>query len=82
MDREVDSLAIPRSPGWLYFVVWGLRWYRKRISRRLGHRCVYEPSCSRYAELAVRKYGLWYGVRLTLQRIVRCRPGYGGTDLP
>ncbi|WP_375445142.1 membrane protein insertion efficiency factor YidD [uncultured Fibrella sp.] len=59
-----------------------LRWYRLRISPRLGQRCVYEPSCSRYAELAFRKHGFYTGLSLTINRLKRCKPGLGGTDIP
>jgi putative membrane protein insertion efficiency factor len=82
IDREVDTLAILPRPIWLNVIIRSLRWYRSRLSRRLGHRCVYEPSCSRYSELSFRKYGLWRGFALTAKRLWRCRPGYGGIDLP
>ena len=81
-DQVVDDLAIPSGPIWIKASVRLLRWYRARVSRRLGHRCVYEPSCSRYAELAIRQYGLVRGTTLTLKRLKRCRPGQGGVDLP
>ena len=42
--------------------------------------CRFEPSCSHYAEDALLKYGAYKGTILTLKRISRCRPGYGGHD--
>ena len=43
-------------------------------------KCRYTPSCSQYAEDAIKKYGVVKGTYLGLKRIVRCRPPYGGND--
>jgi len=82
LDAEVDALPLPVGPYWLRFCIQMLRWYRSRISLRLGQRCVFEPSCSRYAELAFRRRGFFIGNLLTLRRLCRCRPGAGGVDVP
>ncbi|MGH0036983.1 MAG: membrane protein insertion efficiency factor YidD [Myxococcota bacterium] len=82
LDAEIDRLPLPPALGWLSLAIFGLRLYRRRVSSRLGHRCVYDPACSRYAELAFRKYGLVVGLRATVRRLLRCRPGAGGKDLP
>lgn len=81
-DSEIDSLPIPKKPYWLMTVVCILRWYRRKISIKLGNRCVFEPTCSRYAELSFRKYGIIKGFVLTINRLWRCRPGNGGVDAP
>lgn len=81
-DQEIHSLPIPTHPFWLKHCVYILRWYRERISPKLGSRCVFEPSCSHYAELAFREKGFSVGLKLTLRRLFRCRPGTGGIDLP
>lgn len=44
--------------------------------------CRFEPSCSEYMILAVEKYGVIRGVRLGLNRIVRCGKKDGGFDYP
>ena len=82
MDIDVDNMKTPKSPTWLRFAIGWLRAYRSHVSNRLGRRCVFEPSCSRYAELALRKHGLAVGLAKTLSRLFRCRPGQGGLDLP
>lgn len=82
LDDEVDKLTIPDRPLWLRACIKLLRWYRARLSPRLGQRCVYEPSCSRYAELSLRKHGFFKGLYLSAKRIHRCRPGAGGIDTP
>ena len=81
-DELIDELNIPRNPLWLALVVRLIRWYRKRISPFLGNRCVFEPSCSHYAEVAFRNRGFLKGVVLTIHRLFRCRPGAGGVDWP
>jgi putative membrane protein insertion efficiency factor len=81
-DAAIQSLAVPNRPIWLYTVIKSLRWYRRKISLRLGSRCVFEPSCSHYSELAFREKGLLKGLWLTINRLYRCRPGAGGFDLP
>lgn len=82
LDAEVDRLELPAGPRWLLFSIRSLRWYRHRVSPRLGSRCVFEPSCSRFAEVALRDRGAFLGLFLILRRLLRCRPGYGGVDLP
>lgn len=82
LDSLVDNLEVPERPLWLRTAIGGLRWYRARIAPNLGQRCVFEPSCSRYAELAFRQRGPIQGLWLVVRRLSRCRPGFGGVDLP
>ena len=44
------------------------------VSRHLGGECRFQPTCSRYAELAVRKYGVVHGLMKTGIRVARCNP--------
>lgn len=60
-----------------------LRFYQRSLSERLARTCIYEPSCSEYAVLAIAYDGTLIGVGEALRRWVRCRPGYrGGIDYP
>lgn len=57
----------------------GLVWiYRNAISPMLGSNCRYQPTCSAYAEEALRTYGAFKGGWLVLKRIGRCHP-WGGS---
>jgi uncharacterized protein len=82
IDAKIDALPVPQRPAWLRACVRLLRWYRIQISPRVGQRCVFEPSCSRYSELAFRNHGFFRGAIATLGRLGRCRPRAGGLDLP
>ncbi|MFI5004177.1 MAG: membrane protein insertion efficiency factor YidD [Solirubrobacterales bacterium] len=55
--------------------------YQRAISPGLPRRCRYEPTCSRYAVLAIREYGILRGLVLAAWRLVRCNPwSPGGYD--
>ena len=40
--------------------------------------CRFQPTCSKYAEESIKRFGLFSGGGLTLKRIVRCNP-WGGS---
>ncbi len=63
-------------------ILLGLLWiYRRTISPALSPRCRFEPSCSAYAEEAIRTHGAWRGGWLALGRLLRCQPfARGGID--
>ncbi|MDR0744648.1 MAG: membrane protein insertion efficiency factor YidD [Holosporales bacterium] len=37
--------------------------------------CRFFPTCSVYSIEAIKKYGPWKGMFISLKRIIRCRPG-------
>lgn len=80
MDLKINGLSLPRSMR-LKVVVIILRAYRKFAPHSIRNRCVFDPSCSHYSELAFRQHGLMIGTKLTYRRLSRCRPGAGGVDL-
>ncbi len=55
--------------------------YRRLISPALPRRCKYEPTCSAYAEDAVRELGILRGSVVAAWRVIRCNPwSHGGYD--
>ena len=67
------------SLAWLFIPV--LRFYRYAISPLLGNNCRFYPSCSQYAEAALKTHGLLAGSWLTIKRVSRCHPWHeGGFD--
>jgi putative membrane protein insertion efficiency factor len=60
-----------------------IRLYRVVLGGMLGGNCRFHPSCSHYAEMAVRQVGVLRGVPLALWRVLRCQPfSRGGVDYP
>ncbi len=49
-----------------------LRFWQKVISPIDGPRCAFRPTCSEYARLAVRKYGIIKGTIMGSERLQRC----------
>jgi putative membrane protein insertion efficiency factor len=62
--------------------VLGLLWvYRRLVSPLLPRSCRFYPSCSAYAEQAVRTHGVLRGGWLASRRLARCHPWTpGGVD--
>jgi putative membrane protein insertion efficiency factor len=55
--------------------------YRRFISPALPRRCRYEPTCSAYAEQAIRELGPIRGAIVAGWRLLRCNPwSRGGID--
>ena len=58
--------------------------YRVAISPLLPAACRYTPTCSDYAQQALRKYGAIKGSWLATRRLLRCHPwgGHGYDPVP
>ena len=55
--------------------------YRALLSGWLGGQCRFFPTCSHYAESAIREHGAVRGLGLATWRIARCNPySRGGID--
>ncbi len=58
-----------------------IRGYRYLLSPFLGNNCRFYPSCSCYAETAIKNHGVLTGTWMALRRIARCHPWHpGGID--
>ncbi|WP_353959876.1 membrane protein insertion efficiency factor YidD [Aquisalimonas lutea] len=59
-----------------------IQFYRMVSPKKLRNACLFEPTCSEYSVLALRKHGFIKGWSLALNRISRCRQPNGGIDEP
>jgi len=82
MSFENASFASSARPALPARLLLGLvEAYRVALSPLLGGHCRFWPSCSVYAEEAIRKHGARRGAALTLRRVLRCHPfRAGGID--
>lgn len=63
------------------FLLFLIKFYRKRVSPLKKPCCRYYPTCSQYALEAIEKYGSFKGSFIALKRILRCNPFFkGGYD--
>jgi putative membrane protein insertion efficiency factor len=63
------------------FLVAAIHVYRATLSGWLGGQCRFYPSCSVYADEAVRTRGAVVGSALAAWRVLRCNPfGAGGAE--
>lgn len=59
-----------------------IRLYQIATPKKYRGKCRYIPTCSDYAILSIRKYGIWEGIKVFQKRFARCCPPYGGEDYP
>ena len=58
-----------------------IAFYQRWVSPLGPPCCGYVPSCSAYAREALGRHGLWRGLGLAAQRLLRCHPLHrGGYD--
>ena len=64
-----------------YLLIKVIKIYKFLISPLLGNSCRYLPTCSEYSIDALKTYGFFKGVFLSIKRILSCHPwGSGGFD--
>jgi putative membrane protein insertion efficiency factor len=66
---EINTIAITAIHGYQKFV-------SPLLHQLLGVKtaCRMQPSCSDYAENAIRQYGIGRGMVLSLRRLINCQP--------
>ena len=64
------------------YIIGAVRLYQRFAPEKVRKKCRFEPSCSEYMILSVKKYGAISGLFRGIDRLKRCRPGNGGTDMP
>jgi putative membrane protein insertion efficiency factor len=58
-----------------------IRFYSRFLSGWLGGQCRFAPTCSHYADVAIRRHGAVRGTMMAVWRVGRCNPyGRGGFD--
>ena len=62
------------------FLIKVIAFYQKYISPFFGPRCRFHPTCSVYAQEAIKEHGVFRGLWLSLKRISKCHP-FGGHGL-
>jgi len=64
-----------------YLLIKAIKIYKFLISPLLGNSCRYLPTCSEYSIEALKTYGFFKGIFLSIKRILSCHPwGSGGFD--
>ncbi len=51
-----------------------IKGYKYLISPLFGHSCRYLPTCSEYSIEALRNFGFFKGLLMSLKRILSCHP--------
>ena len=84
MKRPLNALrsaSRAASSAAAFVLLLPLRAYSRFISPMLPARCKYYPTCSAYAEQAVRELGVVRGTIVAAWRLARCNPwSHGGVD--
>jgi putative membrane protein insertion efficiency factor len=58
-----------------------IKLYQYLISPWIKPCCRYYPSCSQYADTAIKEYGITKGIWMAFKRLLRCHPwSRGGYD--
>lgn len=71
----------PYAPGMERVLLALIRAYQLTLAPFVGQQCRFTPSCSRYAQEAIRVHGAARGSWLAVKRIGRCHPFCeGGLD--
>ena len=77
MPKIISILTAP-----IRYLIYGFIYlYKITLSKILPDVCIYEPTCSTYMLIAIRRFGIIRGGWMGFRRILRCNPKYdGGLD--
>ncbi len=73
----LDLVRAPRNQISARVLLGAIHLYQATLSPRMGSfgvKCRFQPTCSHYAEGAIRKHGAWTGSWKAAWRIARCGP--------
>jgi len=54
-----------------------IKLYQFFISPLLGSSCRFQPTCSKYAIIAIEELGVFHGLLVSIKRLLKCHP-FGG----
>ncbi|HOP06351.1 MAG TPA: membrane protein insertion efficiency factor YidD [candidate division Zixibacteria bacterium] len=77
MSTESSTASIQqpaKTSIWAYPLILLIQIYRATLSPIYGGACRFVPTCSEYAEQALRKYGAYRGSIMAIKRVLRCHP--------
>ena len=76
-ESTMDSIKRAVAKG-LIGIIQGYQYW---ISPMLGSCCRFHPSCSEYAAVAIKRFGILAAAGLVIRRIAKCHPWHeGGFD--
>ena len=61
-----------------YIIIVAIKVYRYLVSPLLGNSCRYLPTCSEYSIEALKTFGFFKGLFLSIKRILSCHPWKDG----
>tara|TARA_B100000401_G_scaffold350323_1_gene247976 strand:+ start:267 stop:506 length:240 start_codon:yes stop_codon:yes gene_type:complete len=61
-----------------YIIIVAIKVYRYLVSPLLGNSCRYFPTCSEYSIEALKTFGFFKGLFLSIKRILSCHPWKDG----
>lgn len=65
-----------------YIVIFVIKLYQRFAPNYIRDKCRFEPSCSNYMLLVIKKYGFLKGFAKGINRLKRCNINDGGYDEP
>jgi len=69
---ETSAVKIP--------LLWAIRLFQKKLSPIDGPQCGFRPSCSEFGRRAIKSYGVFQGIMMAGDRLLRCnaykKPGF------
>jgi putative component of membrane protein insertase Oxa1/YidC/SpoIIIJ protein YidD len=82
-ERELFSFASEETSEIKLFSLGVIRLYQLFVSSQQNNLavCIFTPSCSRFGSAAIKKYGIFYGILMTSDRLQRCH-GFGKKYYP
>jgi len=76
-----DGIDLPSDLMMTQIVCGLIRTYQKTLRRLLPKSCRFYPSCSDYAQEAIKRFGVYKGIIMASKRILHCHPlSEGGYD--